>query len=244
MLGATAFATRDPAIMVFIGVPLTVLALGIILPVTTAGLAHLAKELIDTRDGSVRDFFAGVRLHWKRAMGIGLLYMFGVASLAVSVWFYAAKVGNAAPWLGYTISALALWCLLLVTLMAMLVMPALVQKRGGIVATLKLAALLVMDNPLFCIGLAIQFIVVAGFSVIIPVLVFLSGSVSVVLASSAYEMLARKYAQKAQDLTTDTASSALGGIRGITREGAAIIEDEQDDYLNRGLRDFLFPWKG
>jgi uncharacterized membrane protein YesL len=244
MLGATAFATRDPAIMVFIGVPLTVLALGIILPVTTAGLAHLAKELIDTRDGSVRNFFAGMRLHWKRAMGIGLLYLFGVASLAVSVWFYAAKVGSAAPWLGYTISALALWCLLLVTLMAMLVMPALVQKRGGIVATLKLAALLVMDNPLFCIGLAIQFIVIAGFSAIIPVLVFLSGSVSVVLASSAYEMLARKYAQKAQDLAADPASSALGGIRGVTREGAAIIEDEQDDYLNRGLRDFLFPWKG
>jgi len=240
----TAFATGDPAISLFVGMPLTVLAVGVILPTMSAGLAHFAKELIDFRDGSVRDFFAGIRLYWSRAVKIGLLYVFALVSLSVSVWFYATRLGNSLPWLGYIISALALWCLLFVALTAMLVMPALVQKKGGVFATLKLAAMLVMDNPLFCLGLSLQLIVIAGCSLIIPVLVFLSGSASAVLVSSAYEMLARKYAQKAQDLGVASVSAISGGIRGVTREGAAVVEDEQDDYLNRGLRDFLFPWKG
>lgn len=243
VLDVTAFATRDPGIILAIGVPLTILTLGVILPVTLAGMAHLAKELIETRDGSLTDFFKGMRLYGRRAVGIGLIYMFAVSSLATSVWFYSAKLGSSVPWLGYAISALALWCLLFVLLMAMLVIPALVQKKTGVFATLKLTALLVMDNPLFCIGLAIQFIVLAGFSMIIPVLVFLSCAVSMVLASSAYEMLARKYARKAQDQAPDTAHEGFR-IRGVTREGAAILEDEHDDYLNRGLRDFMFPWKG
>ena len=243
VLAVAAFATRDPAIMVTIGGPLVVLAVGVILPVTLAGMAHLAKELIETRDGSLSDFFKGMRLYWRRAAGIGLVYMFAVASLGTSVWFYSAKLGSSLPWLGYAISALALWCLLFVVLMAMLVIPALVQKKGGVFATFKLTALLVMDNPLFCIGLAIQFIVLAGFSMIVPVLVFLSGAIAMVLASSAYEMLARKYAKKAHDQARETAPEGFR-IRGVTREGAAILEDEHDDYLNRGLRDFMFPWKG
>jgi len=244
VFAVTAFTTGDPTISLFVGVPLTVLALGVILPTTSAGLAHLAKELIDVKDGSVRDFFAGMRQYWGRAWKIGLLYVFAVTSLSVSVWFYATKLGHSLPWLGYMISALALWCLVFVVLTAMLVMPALVQKKGGVFATVKLASLLVMDNPLFCMGLSIQLIVIAGCSLMVPVLIFLSGSASAVLVSSAYEMLARKYAQKARDLRPASVSSVSGSIRGVTREGAAIIEDEQDDYLNRGLRDFLFPWKG
>jgi uncharacterized membrane protein YesL len=171
---------------------------------------------------------------------VGFAYLAALTSLAVSVWFYAAKLQDTAPWLGYTVSALALWCLIFVGLTSLLVMPALVQKRTTVAATLKLTALLVLDNPVFCIGLAIQFLVLAGLSILPPVLVFFSGSLGVVLGSSAYEMLARKYAAARQAAPV---TGVQGNLGRITVKPAFDRDDEDDDYLNRGFRDFLFPWK-
>jgi hypothetical protein len=235
LLGCAAFMTKDPALMLTLGAPLFLLAIGVVLPVTAVGIAYMAKQLIDSRDGSLRDFFAGVRLYWKRAVCIGLTFVFATATLLTSVWFYAVKFADTAPWLGYGISALAGWGLVFVALMSMLILPALVQKKDGVIATIKLTALLVADNPFFCLGLAIQFAVLAAFSLIAPVLAFLSCSTAMVLGSSAYEMLARKYAKRAQALASGSKMDA---------RVAWEQEDAQDDYLNRGLRDFMFPWKG
>jgi hypothetical protein len=62
-----------------------------------------------------------------------------------------------------------------------------------------------------------------------------------VLATSAYEMLARKYAA----LEAHQAAEAAGAVPAAALSKAdQIREDAKDDYLNRGFRDFLFPWKG
>jgi len=105
---------------------------------------------------------------------------------------------------------------------------ALVQKREGVIASIKLGALLVLDNPVLAVGLAIQLAALALVSLAAPpVMFFLFGSMAAVLISSAYEMLSRKYER----------------IRG-ERSETLKEEAETDDYLNRGFRDFLFPWKG
>ena len=249
VLGLAALNSGEPTLGLMIGVPMALLVLGALLPVMSAGLAHMAKELIDTRDGSLRDLFAGIRLYWRRAIGVGFSFVLATVTLSVSVWFYATKLRDVAPWVGYAISGLALWCLAFVMLMAMLVLPALVQKKAPLVATLKLSALLVVDNPLFCIGLAIQFIALAGLSLIPPVFFLFSGSLAMVLASSAYEELARKYARLgAAKRGEDTAGAELGlgkaHLRGPSRQDPLLADEEEDDYLNRGFRDFLFPWKG
>jgi hypothetical protein len=49
------------------------------------------------------------------------------------------------------------------------------------------------------------------------------GVVLMAIVSSAYELLARTYA---------------------ARDGAPPVDDAHDDYLNRGFRDLIFPWKG
>ena len=242
VVGATAFMTGDPGLMLVVGAPMIVFVAAVVAPVMTVGLAYMAKGLIDTRDGSFLDLFRGVKLYWRRAVGVGFAYLLAAVCLPVSVWFYATKLRETAPWLGYAISALALWCILFVGFMAMIVLPALVQKKDGVLGTLKLTALLVLDNPLFCVGLAIQFLVVAGISVIPPVFVFLSGAMAVVLASSAYEMLARKYALAQMNQEGDAATDRP--INVISKDGVFVYDDSKDDYLNRGFRDFLFPWKG
>lgn len=248
LLALTAFRTGDPGIELVVGVPALVLTLGVLLPVMSAGLAHMAAQLIDTRDGSVMDLFTGIRLYWRRAIGVGFFFVLAVTCLSVSAWFYAVKLRDAAPWLGYAISALALWCLAFISLMAMLVMPALVQRKANLLETLKLTALLVLDNPLFCFGLAIQFLGVIGLSLIPPVFLFLSGFMVMVLAASAYEQLARKYAAleagQGGTLRPKGDPGADGHLQGVRGKNALLVDDAEDDYLNRGFRDFLFPWKG
>jgi len=207
-----------PGVVIALG--LLVLTAGGLAPALAAGLAHLAKTLVDERDGAFGDFLGGCRLYWPRAAALGALQLLVFLLLATSVWFYASMVGRSVPWLGYAISGFALWCLLFACATALLLMPSLVQKKDGVLATLKLSALLVLDNPLFCLGLMLQAAAAGLVSVVVtPVLFFIYPAAVMTLATCAYEQLAVKYD---------------GEVR----------NEEEDDYLNRGFRDFLFPWKG
>lgn len=239
-----ALLSGDRAITLFLGLPALVLTLGVIAPVNAAAIAHLAKVMIDTGDASFADWGRGVKLYWRRAIATGFACLAAVAALLMSAWFYAVRLGAAAPWLGYAISALAVWCLALAALALPLAFPALVQKKSGVLATLKLAALLVLDNPLFCLGLWVYFVLLAALSIIIlPFAAFFSGAAGVVLGSTAYEMLARKYA--AVEREKQGAQTEPDGREGavVSRGGKLVFDDSKEDYLNRGFRDFWFPWK-
>ncbi|HUW61149.1 MAG TPA: hypothetical protein VMZ06_09095, partial [Candidatus Bathyarchaeia archaeon] len=144
LAGVSAFVTGDGFLIFAIAVPAFGLSFGVLVPLFGAGLAHLVKEFIDTGDGSFLDLSRGMGLYWRRALGVGAVYVAGVAVLLTSGWFYATWLGSTSPLLGYAMSGLAMWCLALVVLTQMLVMPALVQKKGGVAATLKLSALLVL----------------------------------------------------------------------------------------------------
>ena len=213
-----------------VGVLGLAVSLGVVLPVGSAGLAHMIKVLIDRKDGSLSDMFTGIRLYWRRALGIGMAYLGLIACLGTSAWFYASMFQEKAPLAGYALSAMALWCLAFAGVAALLVMPTLVQKKDKTVATLKLAALLVLDNPLLMIGLAIQAVLATLIALPVwPLFFLLYGAGIMVMASCAYELMSRKY-------------EALDP--GLTQGKLPAVADEDDDYLNRGLRDVFFPWKG
>lgn len=227
----TSFLAAD-AVAMYVGLVVLALIVGLLWPVLAAGIAHMTAELIETRDGSVRTFFVGMRCYAGRAMGVGITLTMAVTCLATSVGFYVYQLQDRAPWLGYLLSAVALWALIFVLLATPFAIPALVQRKRGIWATLKLSLLLVLDNPLLAIGLALNEAALILASLFPPVFVFAGPVAAVVMASCTYEMLSRKYA-------------ALEA-RGRSREGGTQpldFNDAQDDYLNRGVRDFLFPWK-
>lgn len=226
--GISALLSGDPGVRLFMGIPATLFCILVPLPVVSIGMLHMARELIDTRDGSVRALFTGMRLYAWRAVRLGALGSLIITALIFSAWFYAVQLSGAVPLLGYGLSILALWVAVFVALTVPFAFAALVQKREGVVASAKLGALLVLDNPILAVGLAIQLAALTLVSVAAPpVMFFLFGSMAAVLISSAYEMLSRKYER----------------IRG-ERNDTLKEEAETDDYLNRGFRDFLFPWKG
>ncbi len=203
------------------------LSLGGVMPIATTGIAHFTKELLDRRDGSVWTFVEGVRFYWKRAAIMGMVYASAVVCLGTSIGFYAAFLHNSIPWLGYGLSALAFWALLFVFISSLYAAPALVQRKLGAWPTLKLCSALVVDNPLVSGGLAVQILAWSVIALLVPPLfVFLYGGVASALMCCIYEMLARRYAAKQSGHPEDTKKA-----------------DEEDDYLNRGFRDLLFPWK-
>ena len=263
-----AILSGEVALALYIGLPLLIGIAGVVVPVGFAGFAYMVKILIEKRDGSIHDFFSGIRQYGFRAIGLGLIQGMSMVCLLVSIWFYAAKLHDTVPWLGYILSGIAVWIAFFAGLMAMYSIPALIQKKSGTWATLKLAALLVLDNPGFTVALAVQFAVLLIFT-LSPVIVFLvppellalmrllasvglfvlvlfSGALAMVLAMSAYEVLARQYMQVEKALAEAGHTGAPVNRRLIMSKVRAAFEAEaaQDDYLNRGFRDFLFPWKG
>ncbi len=242
----TALIAADPAMILVIGLPAWAIGLGIAAPLGMVGMAHMVKEFIDTKDGSIRTMFQGMRLYGKRAIAIGLVYVVAIICLITNVWFYGYSdvFAERAPWVGLLISIVAVWILVYLGLMAMFIMPALVQKRDGWFATLKLTALLVLDNPLLALGLGIQLITITIVCLLIPpVLVFLHGGLMAVITGCAYEVLSRKYA--AVEGHTETGKAGSRHMETVGRGAEKPMDlDADDDYLNRGFRDFLFPWKG
>ncbi|NUM54259.1 MAG: hypothetical protein HUU46_11495 [Candidatus Hydrogenedentes bacterium] len=211
----------DFELALVIGAPAFYIALFLLNPVVGVGIVQLIKVFIDTRDGSLADFLDGIRRYGLRAALLGSCYAVAVVALGTSTWFYASKLQSTAPILGYGISALALWCLAMLGLTALFALPALAQRKTGVFATMKLAALLVLANPLLAVGMAIQCLMLAIVTACLLPLFFAGfGSAILCIQSAAYELLSRKYA--ANDGSTPGAN---------------------DDYLNRGLRDLFFPWK-
>ncbi|HOZ47102.1 MAG TPA: hypothetical protein PLO37_02140 [Candidatus Hydrogenedentes bacterium] len=253
LLGAAwALTLAGHPVAIAAGVALAVLVLGVIAPAFAAGLAHMAKVIVDTREGAIADFFAGVRFYGRRAAYLGMAFLVAAICLVTSGWFYMNALRDKAPWLGFGLSALALWCLCFLSLTYVMAIPALVQKKATARETTKLAAVLVLDNPLFILGLALQLMAWAALSVVLmPLVLFLSWAVATMLLVTAYEQLARKYTLIEVERGGVPASregqlfeGATPGIRVISRDGSWVIDEENDDYLNRGFRDFLFPWKG
>ncbi len=240
MVGIAAVMTADRQIIVTLAAPLLLAAITITIPLTSVGLAHMAKRLIEERDGSFTDMFRGMRLYSRPAISAGFLGLLPAVCLPLSVWFYATHVN--VPWLGYAMSAFALWGMLFLALVGMFVFPAAVQKKAGAVDSIKTAALLVLDNPMLSLGLGVQLALWGLVSVTPIVAVLLSGSVAVVLVSSAYEILSRKYEAIRRAQHPDAISERP--IHVVYKNNKLEWDDDSDEYLNRGLRDMLFPWKG
>jgi len=199
------------------------MAFGIAHASMAAGIAHVAKTIIETRDASFSDFMRGIRQYAPRAIVLGTFFYAATVCLGVSMAFYPARFGDSAPILAYGAAGAAFWMLLFTQLCGPYLFPALVQKRLGALGTLRLSAALVLARPVYAAGVALHSAIILGLGLAMPpAAVFIAGAAAVVFASTAYEMLARDYARRA---------------------GEALPPDGEDDFLNRGFRDFLFPWK-
>ena len=209
-----------------LGLAFFFVALFVATPAALAALGHFARTLIDQKEAPLRVFFAGARLFGPGGALLGAFCGAVVCISAVGVYYYLAVIATPTPFYAYPLAAVCTWVGTLAAAVLLFALPALSQRRAGVLAALRTGLLLAADNPIYCAAIALHLAALAACALAPPVLLVFSVAPIAVLQATAYEMLARKYAAPLVD-----------GKRQLT------FNDADDDYLNRGLRDFFFPWK-
>lgn len=194
-------------------------ALGVL---AVAGQATLFAALINEEEFSLRRALAGVVECGPRALGLASLFSVVGVVVGTAVWFYQSRVVPAHPAAGLLFGGFCLSAGVAVMMPGVYVIPALANQRASLRSVLRTSVLLAVGHPVLTTGLLVE---LAGLGLLLatpPGLLLFSSLPLVALASSAYALLARHH--------------------GAIERGP--ILDEHDIYLNRGFKDFLFPWQG
>lgn len=203
-----------------------IVAYAIVLPASLAALGQVARVLLEEKDAPLSTIVAGLRAHALQGALLGLLGLVLCGGSLFGAWYYAFRFAAPGNLLGYGLAAFCLWWAILCAAVLNLALPALAQKRAGLREALRLGLVLTLDNPVYAAVIFLQVLGLALFALAPPVFLCFSAVPIAFLQSTAYEMLSRKYAAPLVD-----------GKRLL------IFDDAADDYLNRSLRDLLFPWK-
>lgn len=133
--------------------------------------------IVDTLIGAL--IIANVRFYFTSTLGI--------LGRPVPWLGEGIRVGHLAGWIW--LSPLTLWALV-----QLYALPLLVRQQIGVGVALRRAAILVLDNMLFTLGLAVLVIVVAGILVLTGAGAFvLLGGILAILTGNAAQVLLNKY---------------------------------------------------
>ncbi len=158
------------------------------------------------REPGIRDFLFGLRHRTVVGLVFFLVEVLVTALLVANVRFYFTStlgiLGHPVMWLGRGIrvghlvgllwlSPLTLWALMQLYAVALLV-----RQEAGIDRTLRRAALLVLDNLLFTLAIAVVTVLLSGLLALSGIGIFaLFGGVMAVLTSNATSTLLSRYVQ-------------------------------------------------
>jgi len=184
-----------------------------------AGQARLIRELLDGQPFEFTRVVDGIRRFGLSALVLGLLIGVGIGSSGFGILFYGRVFAAEHPLAGMTLAQLCACTSAVFCMVGFYALPALVTQRKGALQAMRMGFLLVFRHPVASTLFLVCTIIYSIFMVTPPGWALLSTLPVTALSCCAYEVLARYH-------------------DGNTRE-----RDEEDMYLNRGFRDFLFPWK-
>jgi uncharacterized membrane protein YesL len=162
-------------------------------PASTAALFHLGRKVAASEEVSLQDFFTGFRIHFVPSLKAGAFALTALAVVWLNVDFYS-HLGGRATLPGMLLAAVMVWAGAFVAVMHVHLLPLIVYGERSLRVALRKSALLVLDNPGFSIGLAVQALSVALLCVITGAgLVFGLGSFLAVLLTTGHRELLKKY---------------------------------------------------
>lgn len=196
----------------------------------TTGVFAATADIVDYRRFALKQFLAGGRALYLRALGINLLSVVVCYLNYVSIRFYLALEGPAGV-LGFFLVGVQVWIVLFVLTMRIYLIPLLVKKNWGVFKTIKWSAVLVVLRPGFSLLLLFQVIagaVIIGITIIGAVLILMSLA-SVFLNTTLREVL--------KEL------EASGEPKKRPTSWKEIFEEERArDEEPRTMKDLLHPW--
>jgi hypothetical protein len=154
-------------------VPLA-LVLVLLLGPLAAALMHCAVTVVETEDVRVADFVAGIRLHWGRGLGLGLIAGAFVLATVVAFSFYSASGALAWP-----LAILVLYLAGMFGIFQLALWPLAVFERGRpLRMVVRDAAAVAARRPGAIVGLAAALFVINLLGVVAAVLPFLTMTIA------------------------------------------------------------------
>lgn len=162
-------------------------------PAATGGLYHLTRRMAWGEPAHIRDFFAGFREHFRPSLAVGAFTIVVFFLLWTAVDFYS-HLGGPMEIPGLVLSAVLLWGGLFFLLMHVHAFPLIADGERSFLQILKKSALLVLDNPVFTLGVIVQATALKVICVVTGAGFFLAAvSFTSLLLSMAHRELIRKY---------------------------------------------------
>ncbi len=216
------------------------------IPGIWAAFLYFASQITDEREPEFIDFWIGFKRYFLRSALLTLICLLVIGVLIVNILFYmnSAVVPSSLRIPAAIAAGLCFWAIILVLMILVYAYPIMVTQNVGLRQTLKSAALIVLDNPLYSFMVLIMLagiLVLAVLTCVGPV-VFLY-ALSATLVNSAFDNVMKKYAdrqaaQKAQERPQEQ--------RRLT--SWIQIKDEEErkkkhDRYKRSIREIFKPWE-
>jgi len=224
-------ATFIPCLLVGLNIrenfsPLLLLLLGGSFLLTSPALAGIfvisRKIAVKEHEIETRDFFAGIKEHWKKSLILSFICVIIPLVAGFSLIFYGELIKTSflsvIPWV------ISVWILIFFFLAQIYFFPLMISQKMGIGKILKTSLLLALNNVGFTFVILL-FELIILFLCSITGVIFLAGvSVIALLQSNAFVEVAKRYTGKE-----------------IRKE--VKIEKGKPKTLRDVIRDLFFPWK-
>ena len=202
-------------------------------------LAETAQRLAETDGASLGDFWRGLRVHFFRGMLLMTAAALISVALCASFLFYAGRVWSGLGLVGNMLAAgLTVWAFAFFAASACYWSPVAVRVEGDsprVLFTLKRAALLTLESPLFTFGAACVTLIMAVF--------WLATVVGVPLMGMSCIRLFHAHARLTLHERREAAEAVSARGEAVTRR--AVMEELRRKWAEepkRRLRDLAKPW--
>jgi len=159
--------------------------------VFASGLLEMAKSMVDRNEVAFTNFFRGMGANWLISLKSGALNAFVLVVIALDMLYLATS----RAWALRTGAVVLGYLGILWVLSQIYQLPLLLEKRRSVLWSVKQSVLLVLDNPLFTLGIAAVIMVSVWVSAAIrlPLVLWLPVWLSVLQRSALRELLEKKY---------------------------------------------------
>jgi len=188
-----------------------------------AGIYVISRKIaIKEHEIEMRDFFQGIREHWKKSLIFSLICVIIPLMIGSSLMFYGQLV-KTNP-LSIVLWMISVWILIFFLLAQIYFFPLIITQKMGVTQILRTSFLLALNNVGFTVAILIFELLILFLSSITGI-IFLAGvSVIALLQSDAFVEVAKKYT--GEEIRKE-----------IKREG------EERKTLRDLIREIFFPWK-
>lgn len=227
---------------------LSFLASCLIIPIPGiwAAFLYFTAQISDDREPVFADFWVGFKRYFLRSTLLTLIAVLVIGTLIVNILFYmnSAVVPSSLRIPAAIAAGFCFWLMIFALMVLLYAYPIMVTQNAGIGFTLKRAALIVLDNPLYSFAILIMLagILVLALVTFVGPAVFLY-ALSATMANSALDNVMKKYADR------QAAQKALEQPQEQRRPTSwKQIKDEEErqkkhDRYKRSIREIFKPWE-